>query len=208
MLSDYAGAISVSANPCPAGALCLPAALPARVHADHMGRADYLGPVVNQAARVCDAAAHGGQIALQQGLGMKVLQHWRSQEMQPCAQHRKRFDAAAATDCLQQPAAGTACDIPPSHLVSQVPESGAEVVDMSSSHDAVEVVMQQLGSFLFKGCAKSMQMVNFTTQKLAGRKYPAQPPQGKGVRLAQSSGTLEVATVCLPHHVVGLDLCL
>lgn len=185
-----------------------PACLPAFEHTDHLGRADYLGPVVNQAARVCDAAAHGGQIALQQGLGMKVLQHWRSQEMQPNARHRTPLDAAAAADCLQQPAADTACDTPPSHLVSKVTEAVAEAVDMSSSHDAVEVVMQHLGSFLFKGCAKSMQVVNFTTQKLAGRKYPAQPPQGKGVRLAQSSGTFEVATVCLPHHVVGLDLCL
>jgi hypothetical protein len=70
----------------------------------------------------------------------------------------------------------------------------------------VQVVVQQLGSFLFKGCAKSMHMVHVTTQKLAGRKYPIQPPKGKGVRLAHTSGVLEVAAVCLPHHVATLDL--
>jgi hypothetical protein len=70
----------------------------------------------------------------------------------------------------------------------------------------VQLLVQQLGSFLFKGCAKSMHMVHVTTQKLAGRKYPMNPPRGKGVRLAHTPGVLEVATVCLPHHPATLDL--
>eukprot|EP00878_Enallax_costatus_P024842 GHUV01026534.1.p1 GENE.GHUV01026534.1~~GHUV01026534.1.p1 ORF type:complete len:250 (+),score=36.52 GHUV01026534.1:253-1002(+) len=45
---------------------------------DHMGRADYHGPFVNQAARYADAAAHGGQIATDLQLANKIITHWHS----------------------------------------------------------------------------------------------------------------------------------
>lgn len=242
--------------------------------ADHMGRADYLGPVVNQAARVCDAAAHGGQVAVEQGLARKVLQHWTSsrQQQQP---HAAPCDAAAAAQSnppaaamehwhrgRQQrehcsaasgtlPANGTAaahafkmqgpdsapCD---AAAVSDVNAMGASLIDSKPTgdfvavtvasptkqqdgvsgamrgvkhpsgspqhvpHVPVQVVVQQLGSFLLKGCAKSLHMVNFTPQSLAGRQYPEGPPKGKGVRLAHSHGVMGVATVLLPSQAAGV----
>jgi hypothetical protein len=44
---------------------------------DHVGRADYHGSFVNQAARYADAAAHGGQIVTDVALAEKVLQAWQ-----------------------------------------------------------------------------------------------------------------------------------
>ncbi|GAX74580.1 hypothetical protein CEUSTIGMA_g2029.t1 [Chlamydomonas eustigma] len=41
---------------------------------DHMGRADYHGPSVNQAARFMDAGAHGGQVVCEETLALCVLQ--------------------------------------------------------------------------------------------------------------------------------------
>ncbi|GAX78741.1 hypothetical protein CEUSTIGMA_g6178.t1 [Chlamydomonas eustigma] len=51
---------------------------PTSIMPDHMGRADYHGPSVNQAARFMDAAAHGGQITCSQALANRVLQSWAS----------------------------------------------------------------------------------------------------------------------------------
>lgn len=179
--------------------------------ADHMGRADYLGPVVNQAARACDAAAHGGQIALEQSLSRQVLQHWHRQQMQQ--QHCQHAHAAAAgqTDTAaaqllrHAAAADSFAAVVSSNLPQEQPDAGPAGGDQTKQEVAVQVAVQQLGSFLFKGCAKSMLMVHVSPQKLAGRKYPARPPKGKGVRLAHTSGVLEVATVCSPH-VATLDL--
>ena len=47
---------------------------------DHMGRADYHGTSINQAARFMDAAAHGGMIACEEALARRVMENWvRSQ---------------------------------------------------------------------------------------------------------------------------------
>lgn len=71
----------------------------------------------------------------------------------------------------------------------------------------VQVTVQQLGSYLFKGCAKSLQIVHVSPQHLAGRPYPDAPPKGgKGVRLAHAAGVMEVATACLPRRVAALEL--
>jgi hypothetical protein len=71
-------------------------------------------------------------------------------------------------------------------------------------HVPVQVVVQQLGSFLLKGCAKSLHIVNFTPQSLAGRQYPDGPPKGKGVRLAHTHGVMGVATVLLPSKAADV----
>lgn len=183
-----------------------------------MGRADYLGPVVNQAARVCDAAAHGGQVAVEQGLARKVLQHWTSSrqtpQQQPCAAPR---DAAAVSD-VHAVAAGAS--EPTGDFVAVTVAGPTKQQDAVSGvmsgvkrpagppqHVAlvpVQVVVQQLGSFLLKGCAKSLNMVNFTPQSLAGRQYPEGPPKGKGVRLAHTPGVVGVATVLLPSQAAGV----
>jgi hypothetical protein len=51
--------------------------VPQRVMPDHLGRADYYGPSVNQAARYMDAAAHGGQVVADLGLMKGVVKEWR-----------------------------------------------------------------------------------------------------------------------------------
>lgn len=47
---------------------------------DHMGRADYHGASINQAARFMDAAAHGGQIACEEALALRVMSRWTEGE--------------------------------------------------------------------------------------------------------------------------------
>jgi len=50
---------------------------PQKVMPDHLGRADYYGPSVNQAARYMDAAAHGGQVVADIGLMKGVVKEWQ-----------------------------------------------------------------------------------------------------------------------------------
>ncbi|GFR47268.1 hypothetical protein Agub_g8955, partial [Astrephomene gubernaculifera] len=51
---------------------------PRSIIPDHLGRADYHGASINQAARYMDAAAHGGMIALEASLALKVMVEWQS----------------------------------------------------------------------------------------------------------------------------------
>ncbi|KAI8476209.1 MAG: hypothetical protein J3K34DRAFT_271511 [Monoraphidium minutum] len=51
--------------------------VPQSLEPDHVGRADYHGASVNAAARFMDAAAHGGQIACEEGLAAGVFSAWR-----------------------------------------------------------------------------------------------------------------------------------
>ena len=44
---------------------------------DHLGRADYHGSSINQAARFMDAAAHGGQVACLESTVTRVAEEWR-----------------------------------------------------------------------------------------------------------------------------------
>ncbi|EFJ44638.1 hypothetical protein VOLCADRAFT_95039 [Volvox carteri f. nagariensis] len=51
---------------------------PRSITPDHVGRADYHGASVNQAARYMDAAAHGGMVVVEEGLALKVMDKWRA----------------------------------------------------------------------------------------------------------------------------------
>ncbi|GAX78736.1 hypothetical protein CEUSTIGMA_g6173.t1 [Chlamydomonas eustigma] len=50
--------------------------VPSSIMPDHMGRADYHGACINQAARFMDAAAHGGQVACDEVLAQGVFKNW------------------------------------------------------------------------------------------------------------------------------------
>lgn len=89
---------------------------------DHAGRADYYGSSINQAARMTDAAAHGGQIALELALALAVLKHWGGSSSSSCSRGRAGE-------------AGSGCSSPTSHWGSY-------------SHGQVVVQQQQLGGHL------------------------------------------------------------
>ncbi|GAX78738.1 hypothetical protein CEUSTIGMA_g6175.t1 [Chlamydomonas eustigma] len=57
--------------------------VPSSVLPDHMGRADYLGASVNQAARFMDAAAHGGQVVCCEDVALRVMKNWSSLSKEP-----------------------------------------------------------------------------------------------------------------------------
>jgi hypothetical protein len=74
--------------------------------------------------------------------------------------------------------------------------------DVPTLSAAVEA--QKLGTFRFKGGAlQQVQMANVTLSHLAGRaRYiPAQPPRGKGERVAPETGTAAQGQVVLPALV-------
>ncbi|KAF5835292.1 hypothetical protein DUNSADRAFT_7617 [Dunaliella salina] len=52
---------------------------PRSIHPDHLGRADYYGTHINNAARYMDAAAHGGMIATDMAMAQHVLDIWNGQ---------------------------------------------------------------------------------------------------------------------------------
>ncbi|GAX81930.1 hypothetical protein CEUSTIGMA_g9358.t1, partial [Chlamydomonas eustigma] len=68
--------------------------VPGSIVPDYLGRADYHGTSVNQAARFMDAAAHGGQIACQEELAECVFSAWDHRSAAAAA----AVAAAAASD--------------------------------------------------------------------------------------------------------------
>ena len=115
---------------------------PRTISPDHLGRADFQGASVNQAARYMAAAAHGGMIACELSLAQRVLQEWAMQ------QGDGRGDGTPDTP----------------------------------------VVVQHLGVYQFKGSGVQ-EMASFTTQTLAARPFPDEPPcSGKGQRLKAQQG--------------------
>ena len=167
---------------------------------------------MNQAARLTDAAAHGGQVALEEGLALKVWQHWRNQA--EGGQPHTAASAAAASDAGQRPTIIAAHPGAPVDAVDSSEQQPGVVLGRrggvradNSPHVPVQLVMQQLGSFLFKGCAKSMSVVSVVPERLSGRVYPAGAPKGKGVRLTHACGILQSdLVVLLPAEVAGVQL--
>jgi hypothetical protein len=78
--------------------------LPRAISADHLGRADYHGASVNQAARYMDAAAHGGAVACELSLAERALREWaveiqrEREEEEEEALRRAAAAAVAATE--------------------------------------------------------------------------------------------------------------
>jgi hypothetical protein len=66
----------------------------------------------------------------------------------------------------------------------------------SLNSEAVEV--HRLGMFKFKGNPEPIELVHITLAALAARRYPSEPPKGKGNRLEARSGLVATATVALP----------
>ncbi|WIA32818.1 hypothetical protein OEZ86_006000 [Tetradesmus obliquus] len=84
VLEDYApvaaealGSSSSSSSRGPVLRMGLAEGTPHSILPDHLGRADYHGPSVNLAARIMDAAAHGGLIVTSAELADRIFCTWR-----------------------------------------------------------------------------------------------------------------------------------
>ena len=53
----------------------------------------------------------------------------------------------------------------------------------------------------FKGSSDSVHLVQLATDSLLGRRFPSEPPKGKGNRISVSSGVLMACNVQLPSIV-------
>jgi hypothetical protein len=83
----------------------------------------------------------------------------------------------------------------------------AATAESEADAAAVPVECSWLGSFMFKGSPKPVEMVCFSPVMLRGRQFPAAPPSGKGVRVLQRVGVMEQVEVTLPAAVEGVWAC-
>ncbi|KIY91248.1 hypothetical protein MNEG_16716 [Monoraphidium neglectum] len=70
---------------------------PKAIMPDALGRADYHGNSVNQAARYMDAGAHGGQVVCEPAVAERVLAEWRA-DVEAAATNAANTSAAAAAE--------------------------------------------------------------------------------------------------------------
>ncbi|KAG1668570.1 hypothetical protein FOA52_007304 [Chlamydomonas sp. UWO 241] len=237
--------------------------LPTAILRDHLGRADYHGPTINQAARYMDAAAHGGQLACEASLAQSVLRgtyappvtrHSASRSaasriseamrgagsvlhsrLSSATQHRPAAspdpaddDAGPRTDSGHA-AANVHVEIggdgvlhedrelenswgspgilatlsPPNELPATQEDSDGLLVDCRLEKCVVlpgatfKVSATALGSFKFKGSADPVVMASLSAGDLTARTYPADPPKGKGARVAEANGVIATARIPL-----------
>ncbi|KAF6261402.1 hypothetical protein COO60DRAFT_1502047 [Scenedesmus sp. NREL 46B-D3] len=175
--------------------------VPTCILPDHLGRADYHAGFVNRAARYADAAAHGGQVVTDTALAAGILQHWRSSSSSSSGiigSSSKPLSSSDAAAAAAPAGAADEADPAPAQAAADAPAAGAA---------AVPVECSWLGSFMFKGSPKPVEMVCFGPVVLAGRQYPAAPPSGKGARVLQRVGVMEQVAVQLPAAVRGVWAC-
>eukprot|EP00798_Chlamydomonas_sp_ICE-L_P027951 gene27951-8828_t len=58
-----------------------------------------------------------------------------------------------------------------------------------SSNHLTGISLLQLGTFKFKGAATPVQLISVVQDSLLQRRFPADPPKGKGNRLSAMTGT-------------------
>ncbi|WIA12661.1 hypothetical protein OEZ85_006309 [Tetradesmus obliquus] len=112
VLEDYApvaaealgSSSSSSSSRAPVLRMGLAEGTPHSILPDHLGRADYHGPSVNLAARMMDAAAHGGLIVTSAELADRIFCTWRFEaELGLYDPPDQTAAAAAAAEGQQQP---------------------------------------------------------------------------------------------------------
>ncbi len=67
----------------------------------------------------------------------------------------------------------------------------------SISRSNTKLVAMHLGTFRFKGSG-DVEMAAVSLEHLSGRQFPAEPPKGKGARVAERAGKADEATCALP----------
>jgi class 3 adenylate cyclase len=134
---------------------------PSSISPDHNGKADYHGHCINMAARLMDAAAHGGMVACPADLAERVFRSWSS-----------RYD--------EDPDAAGAEPIP-----AWEPKRDSLV-----DGRLLEVSTKPVGVFQMKGSEELLSLVNVSPLALAGRQLPSSAPKGKGNRVSMNDGPL------------------
>ena len=99
---------------------------PSSIMPNHLGKADYHGVSVNMAARFTDAAAHGGQVACEEDLALRVFGSWEALVQPACPAP----PVASPGDALLEVPEGPECDSPRAGKHSP---SGKDVAGPSSS---------------------------------------------------------------------------
>ncbi|KAF8071314.1 serine/threonine-protein kinase/receptor R818 [Scenedesmus sp. PABB004] len=179
---------------------------PASIAPDARGRADYCGAAVNSAARITDAAAHGGQVVSDTALAKAVLACWqarggegRAPTPEPAPEPAPEPLAAAQAD--GSGARGGAALAP--RFTAQTSFARAA----AAPPVAVPVQVSHVGCFAFKGASRPAALVSFAAACHAGRALPAEPPRGKGVCVAPRTGAFATpAVVALPSALGGAAL--
>ena len=83
---------------------------PSSIMPNHLGKADYHGVSVNMAARFTDAAAHGGQVACEEDLALRVFGSWEALVQPACPAP----PVASPGEALLEVPEGPECDTPSS----------------------------------------------------------------------------------------------
>jgi len=183
---------------------------------------------VNLAARYCDAAAHGGQVVMDNLLTEKVLQQMQpSKSLHSAAACSLNTGGAAvygieAGDKDKIIIANTAsCDCNVITLARQDGRAATRTIDVqqqpcATSRDScfssravtpMEVEAQSLGTFSFKGCTGSVAMVHFAVFCHGGRKFLVDAPRGgKGIQVARNHEVVGRGMALLPTFVAGCRL--
>eukprot|EP00775_Hariotina_reticulata_P004238 gene4238-4488_t len=176
---------------------------------DFMGRADYHGPFVNQAARYADAAAHGGQVVADAETARSIFQHWNtcssSVGSSGCLNSGRGSPRGRSSVAGGGPGTPSTAVQAAGSLADNQQLSASTVTDVAASLTAeVAVEGWWLGAFVYKGSQSPVEMVSLIPQLLLGRSLPAEAPSGKGLRVLQRVGVMDRAVVQLPAVVNGL----
>jgi hypothetical protein len=178
------------------------------------------------AYRFADAAAQGGRLVTDAELASKILQHWQQQQQQqhdhtssvlqhsasqsfdssgtpiPINSSSDRSTAATPSPMVASSAAATTAAAAAAAAAAGPDTLSSDVTPSPSVQlTAVSVDVQHLGSYLFKGSPRPVDMVALSPALLSGRSFNEAGPQGKGLRVVQRVGSMGSATVMLPAAV-------
>ncbi|GIL61956.1 hypothetical protein Vafri_16318 [Volvox africanus] len=142
---------------------------PRSIIPDHVGRADYHGASINQAARYMDAAAHGGMVALEANLAVKIMAKWREVAAAEAANAANAAVAAAAAAAAETAATASA-NATPVRASEGAAAAAAAAMAVSGSLGAGKAKVTGVGPSAFltaEGSAFAAAAVSITTGSMS-----------------------------------------